>query len=257
MSQSKRIEKLEQLLSPRRAVMRFIIQMRTFDTFEAFVAWDMSEAGLAWSDALMHDLEASTRQRHPGVSGLKLNAALSQANERFCQYLDLALAPLMRWDSERYRYLYLSSTLENLHLKMEQTPLDRVAEMSDYLHAFFDASSSLYLELVLERAMIKTLSDRYFGSLPLLFPDQEALLDTLIEQTERDINRYNERIYADGQHFNFYKGMDLEIMAQASVNNTAWLIQQIRQEVQMYHYSRQRQHLKAAHCFQRWQAGSE
>ena len=195
-SAQNRLNNLEADLTPKQLVMKFVAEMMAFDNLNQFVEYAAGDEFFAEQEKMRENKDKAARKRANSKDEMVLNRACRTAHREFVFLLEMAMYSCRQMETDKFRYLFFVSTLAHLlgriwQLSGETSGVDRQVKLMEKINRMVD---KFFPELLGNLLLAKEISRKYFNDRPLLFNDQQARVEELVELVEDMIEGYNEAV---------------------------------------------------------------
>ena len=205
-SAQSRLNNLEADLTPKQVVMMIVAKMMAFNNLDQFIQYACSDESLAETEKMRENMYKAVKNRANSKDAIEVNRFCRKVQREFDFLHDLATAPCLQVEADKFRYLFYVSTLVHLLGKIWWILRDDKTNLKDAIRQFRSIAEQILPELLSDRAAIEEISRQYFNGRPLLFEEQQAWLEALATQVENMIESYN-----DAVEFLKMPGPDLQI----------------------------------------------
>ena len=177
-----RLEALEEELTPKQAVLKYLVHFVACNTMEAYFRWAFDDETLAAIKATHQRLGKQAMAGIPKQEATALRRARLKAQREYNGLFQLAYLPVCYIEENRYRWLYEISML--IH---GVNGYFREEEAKPWLGGLCQRASQTWADLNGFLALVHHLQATVFDGHPILLPEQQAFLDKQRESLSRCI----------------------------------------------------------------------
>ena len=185
-----RLQKIENDLTPKGVVMKYLSHMAQHDTIESFMLWRLSPESNAVGDKTTDALYESVKRGVQSKDKQVIRNARQKAYKELTFLFEIAHIPSRRIVFQEYRYWYLLSIVVMTQSRVDRVVFDKCPELTEYekLECLIQAKNIMtkaVTTILADKLFSEKISNHYFDGFPILLKEQQQQIENLLDLTQK------------------------------------------------------------------------